>query len=56
MSEGDNLYLINTRGESYPGFPVYGSGSSALTDLDGNGTVEIITSDSQGLVICYELQ
>lgn len=56
VSEGDNLYLINTRGESYPGFPVYGSGSSALTDVDGNGTVEIITSDSQGLVICYELQ
>ena len=56
VNEGSNIYLLNTRGESYPGFPVYGGGRSALTDLDENGTLELITSDAQGLVICYELK
>ena len=56
VNEGTNIYLLNTRAELYPGFPVYGSGSSVVADLDKNGSLDLITSDSQGLVICYELK
>tara|TARA_B100000768_G_scaffold182059_1_gene209057 strand:- start:7197 stop:9611 length:2415 start_codon:yes stop_codon:yes gene_type:complete len=55
VNEGSNVYLLNTRGESYPGFPVYGGGRSVLVDLDKDGSLELITSDVQGLIICYEL-
>ncbi len=50
---GSDLHLLNTRGETVSGFPVYGEKSFSIADLNRDGTYELITSDNQGLVICY---
>ncbi|MFK7756073.1 MAG: hypothetical protein AB8B53_03990 [Flavobacteriales bacterium] len=56
FSSGRNYHLTNVRGEELEGFPLYGTGKALVRDLDKDGTVELIISDEQGLLICYELK
>jgi len=55
FSSDDSVFLLNQRGETIKGFPVYGNGGLALADLDKNGSKELIVADNSGLLICYQL-
>ncbi len=50
-----DLYVIDEKGKTLDGFPVYGGKNALLFDLDNDKRLELITLDDSGLIISYNL-
>lgn len=49
------IHLLESDGSSSEGFPLFGNSRFVIRDLDGDGKLELVTTDGEGLVLCYEL-
>lgn len=47
------LYLIDKRGRTVSGFPVYGDGRALILDSDGDSDPEVVVSTTSGRLIMY---
>jgi len=56
-SDDGYLYMVDTNGNDVPGWPQYldgqVEGSAAISDLDGDGLVDIIAANSQGQLYTF---
>lgn len=54
--ETKKLYLINTDGTLYPGFPVEGNIDFTTGDLNQDGNIELVTGNGAGRLLLYRLE
>lgn len=51
----DEIYLFNSNGTLYKGFPVTGKTLFSIGDLNNDGTHNLITGSAQGSIFVYQL-
>ncbi len=49
------LHLLESDGTTADGFPLFAGGPCVIRDFTGDGRLEVVTTDGQGLVLCYRL-
>ena len=55
IEDRNELYLLEGSGNSMGGFPLFGATMPVIRDFDLDGVMELITTDGEGLLLCYEL-
>lgn len=55
MNNGDNIYLLKSNGNLYPGMPLYGQGLFNCTDTDKDGRLNLVVG-SGDLLYNYSLE
>ena len=51
----EEIYLFNKKGEKVKGFPVFGQSAFDMGSLRQDGVINIVTTTTDGTVICYEV-
>lgn len=54
-AESEQIFLFDTVGKLFPGFPLKGSTGFELTDLRSNGRTNLIVADNEGVLYLYEI-
>lgn len=53
--EAEKIYLFNNEGDLVKGFPVFAQGPFDMGSLRKDGSINIVSSTEDGLIICYRL-
>lgn len=51
----EELFLVDRNGNLHPEFPLKGSSAFTITDLNRDGSLNLLVSDQSGLLYCYIL-
>lgn len=54
--ESNQLFLYNEDGSLYSGFPLKGSTSFSIADLNNEGVFKLITGSKEGYLYCYDIK
>lgn len=49
------VHLLEKDGSTADGFPLFGGGPCVIRDFSNDGKLELITTDGNGLILCYRL-
>lgn len=49
------VHLLEKDGSTADGFPLFGGGPCVIRDFSNDGKLELITTDGNGLIMCYRL-
>ncbi|WP_306641957.1 hypothetical protein [Sanyastnella coralliicola] len=55
LPESAEIHLLEIDGSTAAGYPLYGAGPFVIRDLDADGSLELISTDGEGLLVCYQL-
>jgi len=55
INNGNNIYLLKSNGDLYPGMPLYGQGFFNCTDTDKDGRLNLVVG-SGDLLYNYSLE
>lgn len=53
--QNHQIYLFDSQAEPIPGFPVFGSSLTDLTDMDNDRKLELVTKDQDNSLIVYKI-
>lgn len=51
--QNQKIYLFDSQAESIPNFPVLGSALIDMVDVEGDGTLELVTKDQENSIVLY---
>ena len=54
-AQAGKVYLFDSQAELLPGFPVYGTSTFVISDLNRDGKEKLVVGSSEGSLYCYTL-
>ncbi len=54
--QNQNIYLFDSQAKLQPGFPIFGTSTIDLNDMDGDKKPDIVTKDQDNSIVVYKMQ